>query len=692
MKKFKSFLALALVLIIAFSVVGCSSDEALDTNTTAPSGTAQISRSAEVDISPAYNTEDIVVSENISKAPSLKKAEKSKTIMIYIIGSDLESKQSSASLDILEMIDSGVNTDDVNILIFTGGSKKWGLEGIPADKNCIYKLTDGDFYLEKELKRTNTTDKKTLTEFMKYCIANYKADEYGLILWDHGCGPLYGYGMDEYHENETLSMKEITTALKDAGFNKDKKLEFVGFDACLMGSLETADYLKSYAKYLIASQELEPGQGWDYSFLKKLNEVDGGKNIGKAIVDSYCAYYDALFKKTPSYKSDITLSCLNLSKVSAVEKNLNALFKKVDTKLDSGYFSDAVTHVSKTRVFGAGGESTSVFDLYDLYHLNSKLSKDYEKESKALKKSIDELVVHEGGNVKNANGVSIYHPFCLTEYTDKWLKTYKESEFATDYYKYMSEIINTAEAATSSSYDDFSSTSKASVAVKGGKKELSVKLTDEQVDNYLNSTYYVLKKMNDNEYKFIFAGFDADLSGNTLTASYNDKAIYAKNSKTGEYSEDPVTMIQLRDDSDFTRYCVSTMFWYSPVDGDIEDFKVDVVDWIVELNDNKINKLGAYLVPDTESSSLTSKTVLNYKNYTEVEFSFSTRTPKKDKNGNLLPYFEWDSTGNFYGNQYSVADDFTFEQKAVDDGEYYFMFTVKDIYNNEYTSSLQKLN
>ncbi|MCR5235609.1 MAG: hypothetical protein K6E34_00220 [Lachnospiraceae bacterium] len=36
--------------------------------------------------------------------------------------------------------------------------------------------------------------------------------------------------------------------------------DFIGFDACLMATVETAYMLSPYADYMIASEEFEPGK------------------------------------------------------------------------------------------------------------------------------------------------------------------------------------------------------------------------------------------------------------------------------------------------------------------------------------------------------------------------------------------------------------------------------------------------
>lgn len=48
------------------------------------------------------------------------------------------------------------------------------------------------------------------------------------------------------------------------------KLDIIGFDACLMAMYEVGSVMAPYANYLLGSELLEPGTGWDYSMLAAL--------------------------------------------------------------------------------------------------------------------------------------------------------------------------------------------------------------------------------------------------------------------------------------------------------------------------------------------------------------------------------------------------------------------------------------
>ena len=139
-------------------------------------------------------------------------------------------------------------------------------------------------------------DASTLTDFINWSTTNHAADNYGLVLWDHG-GGLFGIAWDDTNNHDNLSMSEIKTAIDNSeAFSSENKLGLIGFDACLMQSYEIGFELAPIADVMVASQETEPGDGWDYEgFLSSLsqNTYASAKTLGGYIVDSYDAWYNS---------------------------------------------------------------------------------------------------------------------------------------------------------------------------------------------------------------------------------------------------------------------------------------------------------------------------------------------------------------------------------------------------------------
>ncbi len=173
------------------------------------------------------------------------------TLMVYMCGSNLESDGGYASSDLEEMLKSSL-ADEVNLLVYTGGAKRWFDYGISNKTNQIYKIENHKLNLvATDIGVKAMGNPNTLLEFLNFGKENYPAQKYSLIMWDHGGGADYGFGLDELaNKNDALLIDEMKQALDSFG----QKLEFIGFDACLMANLETAYALKNNANYLIASE------------------------------------------------------------------------------------------------------------------------------------------------------------------------------------------------------------------------------------------------------------------------------------------------------------------------------------------------------------------------------------------------------------------------------------------------------
>ena len=171
------------------------------------------------------------------------------TLMVYMVGSDLESDGGAASEDIAEM--TAANADNINITLQTGGAAAWENASISDGKTERHIIKNGELQNVANLGETQMTSPNTLTDFIKWSASNYPADRYELLLWNHGGGTALGFGYDEMYPDDMLSLSQIGNALSYSGI----KFDIVGFDACLMGTIETAYMLEPYADYLVVQVE-----------------------------------------------------------------------------------------------------------------------------------------------------------------------------------------------------------------------------------------------------------------------------------------------------------------------------------------------------------------------------------------------------------------------------------------------------
>lgn len=89
-------------------------------------------------------------------------------------------------------------------------------------------------------------DPATLKDFLKYGEENYQADHKMLLFWNHGGGSVSGVSFDENYDADSLTLDELSQAMKEV-YGDKKALEVVGFDTCLMATLDTANVFQKYA-------------------------------------------------------------------------------------------------------------------------------------------------------------------------------------------------------------------------------------------------------------------------------------------------------------------------------------------------------------------------------------------------------------------------------------------------------------
>ncbi|HRR77114.1 MAG TPA: clostripain-related cysteine peptidase [Ruminococcus sp.] len=348
------------------------------------------------------------------------------TLMVYMCGTDLESKYGMASSDMEEMRQASTSFgDNINLIVYTGGCKAWKTSSISSSVNQIYRISGGQITrLVSDDGSKAMTDPDNLTSFIKYCSKNYPANRNQLILWDHGGGSVSGYGYDEKNQKSgSMSLAGISKALKNAGVTFD----FVGFDACLMATAETALMLNDYADYLIASEETEPGIGWYYTnWLNKIAKDTSTPTIeiGKNIVDDFVTECG---KKCKGQKT--TLSVIDLAEfANTVPSDLSAFSKSITTKINNKEYQEISDARYKTREFA----SSSRIDQVDLVNLAENMGT---SEGEALKKSIKNAVKYNrtSSNMTNAHGVSIYFPYQRTSYVDTACSTYNQIGMDSEY-------------------------------------------------------------------------------------------------------------------------------------------------------------------------------------------------------------------------------------------------------------------
>jgi cysteine peptidase C11 family protein len=329
----------------------------------------------------------------------------------------------------------------------------------------------------EDLGERNMGDPDVLADFVKWGMKQYPADHYMLVIWDHGQGwrkflsslltrhrtlvksraigledtllsfregsrllregsgiatpdgkeasfrsapgAPYRSASNDQTDNDVLYNREIQDSLK--GALDGKKLDVIGFDACLMSMVETMYALQDVGRYLVASEELEPARGWKYdNWLTSI--IAAAPNDGFAMAKATVASYEAYYTDPDTLDPDTTLSAMDLEQSQKLAKSIsdlsNSLTQKIDNQLQS-----IIEARSATSTYAPGYS----FHHIDLAHFLEELKR--RTSDPEVVKQIDAVLQNTALAVKanyaglerqgsyGSNGIAIYFPHSQRAYT-----------------------------------------------------------------------------------------------------------------------------------------------------------------------------------------------------------------------------------------------------------------------------------
>ena len=348
------------------------------------------------------------------------------TVLIYMCGADLESKNQLATGDIKEILKVSGQPDDVNIVIETGGASSWASTyGISSTYLERYHVENKSLVRDSQLTYASMGLSSTLQSFIEYGLNNFPAERTGVVFWNHG-GGMRGVCYDEKKNDDVLKNSEIRSAISGALANcglQGQKLEWVGYDACLMAVQDIAVTNSEYFNYMIASEESEAGYGWDYdNWVDDLYAKSTTPTILKAIVDSFIADNGG----ASSSSGDQTLSYMNLSYAAAYKtawENLAAQLNNKVTTSNKSTFNSAITSNVK-HYADSDYDYFCTFDAWDFVDklANNSAFSSFRVDSSyttAVKNALANLVAYnlaqKGAGV--SKGICMYWPNS-TQYSD----------------------------------------------------------------------------------------------------------------------------------------------------------------------------------------------------------------------------------------------------------------------------------
>ncbi|HAT71626.1 MAG TPA: hypothetical protein DCS63_02290 [Elusimicrobia bacterium] len=364
--------------------------------------------------------------------PGNPKAAAKWTVMVYVNAKNNLESYGLKDVNEMEMVGS---TPEVNIVAELG--RIGGYDASDGDwKGSRRYLIQKDVNPSKitspvllSIPKSDMGDWKNVAEFVKWTKANYPAQRYALVIWNHGSGwnklaPLES-GRGISYDDE--SGHHITTGQMKSLLAETGKIEILAMDACLMQMMEVAYEVREGAEYIVGSEETEPGDGYTYNTW--LAPLAAGSSMTQAelsrvMVDSYTDHYQAIGQGA-------TQSAIRTENLYKLGQLLNGWTTAV---MASGETVNVKNASAKAQAFYYASNK----DLKHFIKLVNDGSQNAEVKAKGaelLSFLSDSVIYHNratGTKYANALGLAIYLPASYTAAYDEldWAKDSNWDDFS----------------------------------------------------------------------------------------------------------------------------------------------------------------------------------------------------------------------------------------------------------------------
>lgn len=261
----------------------------------------------------------------------------------------------------------------------------------------------------------------TLGAYVTGAVRKFPADNYALVLKDHGVGWVKSCLDDS--DNSEMSLSGLVSALgqfatQQTAAGKKAKLDVLAFDACLMGELEVAAAVAPYVDRYVASADLTAPNSWSYG------NILGEMPTPSATTSNSLAEFFVWKFGDPAgtscrrdLKSDETslASVYNVENAGAAWDELNALAAKI---LQTGVPRETILK-ARAAGFPYGCEQEPglcVSELIDVTGFTDALASmttgDVKDAAEKASRAAQSLVACTSSSAtwKNVGGISAYFP------------------------------------------------------------------------------------------------------------------------------------------------------------------------------------------------------------------------------------------------------------------------------------------
>ncbi len=344
------------------------------------------------------------------------------TVLVFMNGDN--NLEAYGIQDFLEMSSEG---SDANIDIVVQFDRIGGYSTLYGNwTDCMrFHITPGLTPIQgnevMDLGEVNMGSPTVLSDFVNWGIDNYPAEKYLVVIWNHGDGWTRDFSKsigvfkdclndDTSHSSVGVANGELASALSDIYTHLGRKIDLIGFDACLMQMWEVAVEAEPYAAWMIGSEELEGADGWVYSaWLDPLKKANGGytpAQLGDKIASTFVA------------QNQPTSSCIDLQQIQALNLKIDEFAKELMKARYLGHGAAIESIINATQRYNLYYGLYPEYDFRDLVDFcervqGSSLPSNTQTAAGEVLTVLNSLIYssyYYGASYSGSNGISIYIP------------------------------------------------------------------------------------------------------------------------------------------------------------------------------------------------------------------------------------------------------------------------------------------
>lgn len=278
-----------------------------------------------------------------------KKTKKDWTIMVYMAGdNNLSEDMVTGLMGMKKCLEATFNANVAFLAYYDTGALSFPTVKCDFTKETTGKGSDDFFVQTSNLQPAITADQNENTSetsiyrFVEWCVKerNHKAENYALIFSGHGDGFQQASFLRDDHPFGFLTIPGLQRVLKAVTQKLlGKNLSILGFDSCVMSTLEVAYEMSDVAEFLISSQGFVPNAGWDYGrVVEKLSKKsDGGIELSKEVVAR--VFVKSFIEKYRDYSfysgRSVDIGFCDLTKVEEIAESVYELGDRLEKALKS---------------------------------------------------------------------------------------------------------------------------------------------------------------------------------------------------------------------------------------------------------------------------------------------------------------------------------------------------------------------